>query len=126
MGERTLSRTALKTNCHMVEILKRRTLKRRNDLYFLEDEPKSTNSLEAWHRFGIIIEKSHPNIYEFISKLQTEQSYTECRVDKLYAVIKKKALQHQAKSKKIVSDYNNYPSVIEYLRGCSHNFYFYV
>jgi hypothetical protein len=52
----------------------------------LKDEPKSTNSLEAWHRrFGIIVGKSHPNIFEFISKLKTEQSYTECRVDKLYA-----------------------------------------
>ena len=94
------------------------------------DEPKTTNSLEAWHRrFQIIIGKSHPNIYEFITKLKAEQSYTDFRLDKIYAgedpvKIKRKTITQTQRLKNIVMKYENYPDVLEYLRGCARNFEF--
>ena len=96
----------------------------------LNDEPKSTNGLEAWHRrFGCIIGKSHPNVYEFIAKLKEEQSYTEYRIDKIFAgedpvKINRKDKQIANRLKRIVSEFHQNPSVIEYLRGCGHNFNF--
>jgi hypothetical protein len=96
----------------------------------LADEPKTTNSLEAWHRrFQIIIGKSHPNIYEFITKLKSEQSYTDFRLDKIYAgedpiKIKRKAKTQTQRLKTVVQKYDDYLTVFEYLRGCARNFEF--
>jgi hypothetical protein len=95
-------------------------------------EPKTTNSLEAWHRrFNVIIGKSHPNIFEFITRLKAEQSYTELRVDKIYAGndpirVKRKQKTQINRVKTIVSNYADYPDIIQFLKGCAHNIEFHV
>ena len=50
----------------------------------LNDEPRTTNMLEGWHRrFSSIVAKHHPNIYDFIGCLRSEQFRTETQVNKL-------------------------------------------
>ena len=51
----------------------------------LDDEPMTTNVLEGWHRrFRSIVAKHHPNIYDFIGCLRSENSRTETQVKQLY------------------------------------------
>ena len=39
----------------------------------LNDEPRTTNMLEGWHRrFSTVVAKHHPNIYDFIGCLRAE------------------------------------------------------
>ena len=50
----------------------------------LNEEPRTTNMLEGWHRkFSSIVAKHHPNIYDFLGCLRSEQSRTETVITKL-------------------------------------------
>ena len=50
----------------------------------LNDEPRTTNMLEGWHRrFSTVVAKYYPNIYDFISCFRGEQARTETVISKL-------------------------------------------
>ena len=50
----------------------------------LNDEPRTPNMLESWHRrFGTLVEEHHPNIYDFIGCLRSEQARTDTVISKL-------------------------------------------
>lgn len=52
----------------------------------LENEPRTNNQLEGWHRrFKTIVDKHHPNIFQFIDKLKGEQARTETVIEQLIA-----------------------------------------
>lgn len=55
-------------------------------MHVLEDEPRTTNALEAWHRrFSHIVGKCHPNVYEFIQRLKEEEAHTNMVLGQLIA-----------------------------------------
>ena len=89
----------------------------------LAGEPKTTNHLEAWHRqFSLIIQKkNHPNIYEFISKLKQEQSFTDMKIQQILAGGEptkptKKQLAINKRIHNIVTKYSEYNCKMTYLR----------
>ena len=92
----------------------------------LNDEPRTTNMLEGWHRrFGIIVAKHHPNIYDFIGCLRSEQSRTETLVSKLIMGEEPKDMKHEIKVKnkrikKIVQQFGE-RDPIAYLKGLAYN-----
>ena len=50
----------------------------------LNDEPRTTNVLEGWHRrFGTLLARYHPNIYDFIGCLRPEHARTDNVLSKL-------------------------------------------
>ena len=50
----------------------------------LNDEPRTTNMLEGWHRrFSTVVAKHYPNMCNFISCLRAEQARTETVTSKL-------------------------------------------
>lgn len=52
----------------------------------IEQEPRTTNALEGWHhRFGRIVDKTHPHFYEFYSKLIEEEAHTRMVAEKIVA-----------------------------------------
>ena len=66
----------------------------------LNDEPRTTNMLERWHRrFSTVVTKHHPNIYDFIGRLRTEQARTDMVVSKLIMGETPKAPRKMEKAK---------------------------
>ena len=52
----------------------------------LSGEPRTNNHLEGWHRrFKTIVDRFHPNIYEFVDKLRGEQARVETTIEHLVA-----------------------------------------
>ena len=50
----------------------------------LNDEPRTTNMHEGWHRrFSTVVAKHNPNIYDFIGCLWAEQGRTETVISNL-------------------------------------------
>ena len=55
----------------------------------LADEPRTNNHLEGWHkRFKTVVDKHHPNIYDFMERLRGEQARTETLIEKLIGGVK--------------------------------------
>jgi hypothetical protein len=89
-------------------------------------EPRTTNKLEGWHRrFAQIIGKSHPNVFEFISRLKEEQSHTEFKIEQYMAGVqppssRSSVVKNNKRLLKVVTNIESM-SVPEYLRGVAHN-----
>ena len=91
---------------------------------------RTNNNLEGWHlRLNRAIEKTHANIYEFISKLIREQGSTETLLFQIEAGnIKRhsnstKYKQINERIDIITREYNMwYKNVDEFLLGIAHNF----
>ena len=65
----------------------------------LADEPRTNNQLEGWHRrFKVIVDKHHPNIYQFMDRLKGEQAHTETTIEQLIG-----GMVPQAMRKKVCS-----------------------
>lgn len=94
----------------------------------LGEEPKTTNSLEGWHRaFSGALGSVHPNIWKFITFLRTEQALNatkragfvagnENRPNKKYAAI--------ASRIKVLVQRFAMTEPLAYLRSLAHNFNF--
>ena len=91
-----------------------------------EDDLRTNNSLEGWHRrFNMIIAKHHPNVYEFIDRLKSEQARTDTCIEQFIAGQEPKSQSRKVKSvnlriNRIVNDYENRP-ILEYLRVIAMN-----
>ena len=78
----------------------------------LNDEPRTTNMLEGWHRrFGTVVTKHHPNIFDFTGCLRAEQARTEGVVSKLIMGespknIRKGQRKQNKRIKKVVEAFN--------------------
>lgn len=87
----------------------------------LNDEPRTTNMLEGWHRrFGELVAKYHPYIYDFIGCLRSEQSRTDTVIGKLLMGnapqgMRKAEKDKTARLKNIVGKFEE-REPIEYLR----------
>lgn len=95
----------------------------------LEGEPRTTGNLEAWHRrFGVVVNKHHPSIWQLLKNLQEEQIHTDAAISKLIAgqappKIRKDQQVKNTRLENVVSSYEEMKeNIIEYLGGCSHNF----
>ena len=92
------------------------------------DSPKTTNHLEGWHRrFGSIIGKCHPNIWEFLTRLKEEQVHSEFRLAQMASGVppppRKKADQQKKRLLTLTENYSsNSIDAVTFIRGCSHNF----
>ena len=92
----------------------------------VSDQPRTTNSLEGWHRrMGHIMGKTHPNIFEFLLRLCDEQCHTELTIQKLVAG---DAVEPPRKRMRIVNDrisrvvaqYHE-RNTMDYVLGIAHN-----
>ena len=95
----------------------------------LEGEPRTTGMVEAWHRrFGTVVNKSHPSIWQLLINLQSEQIHTETVTDKLMAgePLPKSNKDQEKRNERlhtIVSAYDERKEdIIGYLKGCTYNF----
>ena len=92
----------------------------------LNDEPRTTNMLEGWHRrFSTVVAKHHPNIYYFIGCLRAEQARTETVISKLVMgeaprKIRKIKKEKNVRIKKIVQDFQD-REMNDYLRDLAYN-----
>ena len=92
----------------------------------ITDDLRTNNSLEGWHRrFNMIIAKHHPNIFEFLDRLKSEQAHTDTCFEQFIAGQAPKSQSRKIKSVnariyRIVQDYENRP-ILEYLRGIALN-----
>ena len=90
------------------------------------NEPRTTNSLEGWHaRFSQIIGKSHPNVYEFITRLKEEQVHTEFCIEQHLSGVppptsRANVIRNNKRLAKVVSEYGRLLTC-EYLRSIAHN-----
>lgn len=95
----------------------------------VQGEPRTTGNLEAWHRrFGTLVNKSHPSIWQLLKDLQLEQIHTEGLISKLVAghTLNKSRKDQVAKDTRIANIVASYPEMkknaIDYSKGCTHNF----
>ena len=97
----------------------------------IEGEPRTIGNLEAWHRrFGIIVNKSHPSIWQLLRELQNEQIHTEATIGKLIAghILTKPRKDQEIKNARLSNVVGNYEemkengNMIDYLRACTYNF----
>ena len=94
----------------------------------LNDEDRTNNNAEACHRkLAYELGSHHPTQWKFIEILNKVQKGRDLYMEQLIAgnepATKLKKYQHMNKIiKKIVSEYGNERSCIEYLRGIAHNF----
>lgn len=91
----------------------------------LTDEPRTTNKLEGWHRrFSMIVAKHHPNIYDFIGCLRSEQSKIETQITKLLMgnlpKQKKESVDKNKRIKTIVEKFSE-RDAMDYLKGLAFN-----
>ena len=92
----------------------------------LNDEPRTTNILEGWHRrFGTLVARHHPNIYDFIGCLRSEQARTDTVISKLLmgeppAKMRKVEKAKTLRLMNIVARFEE-REPIEYLRGIAYN-----
>ena len=92
----------------------------------LDGEPRTNNLIEGWHRrFQVIVNKSHPNIHEFMKRLKEEQQTSASRILQLVAgqpakKPRKKVSTMNDKIVKIVTDYKN-RTLQDYLKGLIFN-----
>ncbi|XP_053374025.1 uncharacterized protein LOC123541908 [Mercenaria mercenaria] len=92
----------------------------------LSDEPRTNNHLEGWHRrFKSIVDKFHPNIYEFIDTLQGEHARTEMVIQQLIGdgalqEARPKIKKMNEKLQRVVQDFGKRSSE-EFLRGIAYN-----
>ena len=92
----------------------------------LADEPRTTNSLEGWHRrMKNSAGKAHPNLFEFILNLCNEPSHTETLIQKMLAgdapePPRKRTRLANNRITNVVSQYEE-RSPIDYLMGLAYN-----
>jgi hypothetical protein len=92
----------------------------------INDEPRTPNHLEGWHRrFEVIVGKAHPNIFEFLERVQDEQAHIEYMMDQLEVGNEPSQSRLRVKSmnkrvKRVTMDYANRP-LDNYLRSLAHN-----
>ena len=66
----------------------------------LNDEPRTTNKLEGWHRrFSTVVAKHHPYLYDFISCLRAEQARSETVISKIFMCEVPEATRKMERSK---------------------------
>lgn len=92
--------------------------------------PRSTNHLEGWHRrFSSVVQKAHPNFYEFLTYLKQEEAHTSMQIEQLVrgmeprqATKKQKAIDDRLTTlhHRISADSQD-AEIMEFLRGCAHN-----
>lgn len=97
----------------------------------LGDLPRTTNSVEAWHRrLNTIMGKSHPSLYFALDQLQTEALEMEMDIERLSSgrsPEKKKKNQYvemDNRIKRIMGRYEEYKEegdMMEFLRAIGHN-----
>ena len=86
-----------------------------------KDDLRTNNTLEGWHRrFNMIIAKHHPNIFEFLDRLKSEQAHTDTSFEQFIGTQAPKSQSRKVKCvnariNRIVQDYENRP-ILEYLR----------
>ena len=95
----------------------------------LNDEPRTTNMLEGWHiRFNTLVARSHPNIFDFISRLRSEQARTDALISKLVMgeapkFTRRNVLSKNQRIKNVVQQFDRREPLV-YLRGIAHNIKF--
>ncbi|KII65317.1 hypothetical protein RF11_02737 [Thelohanellus kitauei] len=53
----------------------------------IENLPRTNNNLEGWHNgFNMLVNCSHPHIFQFLSSLKDEQSLIDVKIDNLLFV----------------------------------------
>ncbi len=96
-----------------------------------ENQDKTTNRCEGWHRgLESTIGMQHPNVYRLINALKSIQQLNSITVEKLvagekprqgskiYQVINERL---QRLVLKFEEDEEEFPPLLEFLRGCAHN-----
>ena len=92
----------------------------------LNDEPRTTNMLEGWHRrFSTLASRHHPNIYDFIGCLRSDQARTETVLSKSLMGESPSGMRKSEKAKtqrlkNIVEKFDERES-LEYLKGITYN-----
>lgn len=99
-------------------------------LRVLNDQPKTNNSVEGWHRaFETQVGCHHANIWKFIAALQAEQNVNEWQIEQANSgdegqPPRKKYQDVGKRLKNVVGQYNRDTDVITYLRSIAHNLSF--
>ena len=95
----------------------------------LHGEPRTTNSVEGWHR-GIrsLFGSAHPSLWKFIDTLKKEQSLVEARIEKLRAgqkesTPKKRYKDAASRLQQLSALYDN-DFLNDFLVGIAHNLSF--
>jgi hypothetical protein len=99
----------------------------------IDNEPRTTNFLEGWHRrVQSIAVKDHPNLWEFLKMLKGEQSRTQMLINAAssgedVARRRKKKEARDQRIRKMVTEYEERTSegFKEYLSGMATNVAFY-
>ena len=89
--------------------------------------PRTNNAVEGWHRaFLQQVSSHHPTIWKFLDALKREQDLQEITIVKVNSGCQnsknvKKYRKVTKRVKKLVESFNNYASVVDYLRAIAYN-----
>jgi hypothetical protein len=88
--------------------------------------PRTQNTVEGWHnRWNNLIGKAHVGVYKIVEEMRKEQQQVDLQIESMIRGQTQPAQrkQHIERENRILSIFNdrNNRSIIEYLRGISHN-----
>ena len=92
----------------------------------IQDDPRTTNFLEAWHRrFSSVVGESHPNIYKFLLHFvfgaDTDRALESSSSERRNSQTPMKRDIEKNKSILEVVQKHETRSVLDFLKGIAHN-----